>query len=203
MSNTMGDGDPRSGHGRRHRPGHPSLRRHGECGLRAADRRARRCPSPEMREVAEQVRAPWRTGGPVMQQHDRARRADRGRVRCGCASTIRACTQPAPALVYMHGGGWTLFSLDTHDRVMREYAARAGVVVVGVDYALSPEARFPVALAAGRRRGALAARTRRDVRRRRRPHCAGWRFGRAAISRSARRSRCGTPGRATTSRACC
>ena len=31
----------------------------------------------------------------------------------------------APALVYLHGGGWTLFSLDTHDRVMREYAQRA------------------------------------------------------------------------------
>ena len=57
-----------------------------------------------------------------------------------------------PALVYLHGGGWTLFSLDTHDRVMREYAARAGVAVVGVDYALSPEAKYPVALDAGVRR---------------------------------------------------
>jgi acetyl esterase len=46
----------------------------------------------------------------------------------------------------MHGGGWTLFSVDTHDRVMREYAARANVVVVGVDYALAPENPFPVAL---------------------------------------------------------
>jgi len=51
-----------------------------------------------------------------------------------------------PALVYFHGGGWMFFSLDTHDRVMREYAARAGMAVVGVDYALSPEAKFPVAL---------------------------------------------------------
>jgi acetyl esterase len=49
-------------------------------------------------------------------------------------------------LVYLHGGGWTLFSLDTHDRVMREYAARSGATVVGVDYALSPEAKFPKAL---------------------------------------------------------
>jgi acetyl esterase/lipase len=39
-----------------------------------------------------------------------------------------------------------LFSLDTHDRVMRELAARAGVAVVGIDYALSPEVRYPVAL---------------------------------------------------------
>jgi acetyl esterase len=46
----------------------------------------------------------------------------------------------------MHGGGWTMFSIDTHDRLMREYAARAGVIVVGLDYSLSPEAKFPVAL---------------------------------------------------------
>ena len=36
-----------------------------------------------------------------------------------------------------------LFSLDTHDRLMREYAARAQVTVVGVDYSLAPEAKFP------------------------------------------------------------
>jgi acetyl esterase len=51
-----------------------------------------------------------------------------------------------PALVYLHGGGWTLFSIETHDRVMREYAARAGCCVIGVDYALAPERKFPVAL---------------------------------------------------------
>jgi len=53
---------------------------------------------------------------------------------------------PKASLIYLHGGGWTLFSLDTHDRVMREYAARARVIVVGVDYALSPETKYPVAL---------------------------------------------------------
>ena len=53
---------------------------------------------------------------------------------------------PKPILVYLHGGGWAMFSLDTHDRVMREYAARAGMIVAGVDYALAPEAKYPVAL---------------------------------------------------------
>jgi acetyl esterase len=53
---------------------------------------------------------------------------------------------PRAALVYLHGGGWTMFSLDTHDRLMREYADRSGLIVVGVDYALSPEAKFPRAL---------------------------------------------------------
>ena len=61
--------------------------------------------------------------------------------------------EPAPradvapgALAYVHGGGWALFSLDTHDRVMREYAARSGMTVIGIDYSLAPEARYPVAL---------------------------------------------------------
>jgi len=51
-----------------------------------------------------------------------------------------------PALVYLHGGGWVFFSIDTHDRLMRELAARAGRTVIGVDYARAPEARYPVAL---------------------------------------------------------
>jgi len=57
-----------------------------------------------------------------------------------------ADTDAQPALVYLHGGGWTMFSLDTHDRIMREFAARAGATVVGIDYALSPEVKFPHAL---------------------------------------------------------
>lgn len=51
-----------------------------------------------------------------------------------------------PALVYLHGGGWAMFSLDTHDRIMREYAGGTGFLVLGVDFALAPEAKYPVAL---------------------------------------------------------
>src|SRR5512141_2872263 len=105
----------------------------------------RELPVAEMRQVAEQVRAPWRAGGPTMNATtELVAETTRGPVRLRVYDP--GVAKPAPALVYMHGGGWTLFSLDTHDRVMREYAARAGVIVVGVDYALSPEARFPVAL---------------------------------------------------------
>lgn len=53
---------------------------------------------------------------------------------------------PLPALVYLHGGGWTLLSIDTHDRLMREYASRAGIAVIAVDYSRSPEAKYPRAL---------------------------------------------------------
>jgi acetyl esterase len=105
----------------------------------------RELPVVEMRAVAEQVREPWRQGGPVMASvTEQVADTDAGPVRLRVYDP--GVARPAPALVYMHGGGWVLFSLDTHDRVMREYAARAGVIVVGVDYALSPEARYPVAL---------------------------------------------------------
>src|SRR4029077_10003237 len=50
------------------------------------------------------------------------------------------------AMLYLHGGGWTMFSIDTHDRLMREYALPSGAFVVGLDYSLSPEAKFPRAL---------------------------------------------------------
>jgi len=99
----------------------------------------------EMRQVAEQVREPWRRGGPSMERTvEQLVPTPAGAVRIRVHDPGGA--GPKPALVYMHGGGWTLFSLDTHDRIMREYAARSGCVVVGVDYVLSPEARFPVAL---------------------------------------------------------
>jgi acetyl esterase len=100
---------------------------------------------PEQRRLAEAVRAPWRHGGPVMARvSEQLAPTPHGPVRVRLYDP--SGQGPKPALIYLHGGGWTLFSLDTHDRVMREYAAAAGVVVVGVDYALSPEARFPVAL---------------------------------------------------------
>src|SRR5277367_2477355 len=101
-------------------------------------------PTPaETRRVAELVREPWRQGGPAMFSTKETLVPTRhGMTRIRAYYPHR---EPAPALVYMHGGGWTIFSLDTHDRLMREYAARAGVVVIGVEYALSPEARFPVA----------------------------------------------------------
>jgi acetyl esterase len=51
-------------------------------------------------------------------------------------------------LVYLHGGGWTLLDLDTHDRIMREYAGTSGWAVVGIDFPRSPETPFPRALKA-------------------------------------------------------
>lgn len=102
-------------------------------------------PVSEARRVCEAVRAPWVEGGPVIAKtFERTVPTSHGDVRIRVYDPQPG--KPKPAFVYLHGGGWTIFSLDTHDRLMREYAQRAGMTVIGVDYALSPEAKFPVAL---------------------------------------------------------
>jgi acetyl esterase len=50
---------------------------------------------------------------------------------------------PAPVLIYFHGGGFVLNSVDTHRRLTRLLAERSGWAVAAVAYDLAPEARFP------------------------------------------------------------
>ncbi len=53
---------------------------------------------------------------------------------------------PAPCLIYIHGGGWVIGSLDTHDGACRRLAAAGDFLVASVDYALAPEHKFPAGL---------------------------------------------------------
>ncbi len=53
---------------------------------------------------------------------------------------------PTAALVFFHGGGWVVGSVETHDGVARELASRIGCAVVSVDYRLAPEHPYPAAL---------------------------------------------------------
>lgn len=95
------------------------------------------------REIAEQVRAPWAKGGPDMAE---TRMVTIGAHGVRARIHIPAAGAGKGTLLYLHGGGWTLFSIDTHDRLMREYADRIGCAVIGLDYSLSPEHRYPRAL---------------------------------------------------------
>ncbi len=98
----------------------------------------------EARQIVERVRAPLTQGGPRMVRTEEVEiETPHGALRLRLYAPTAALLQPA--LVYLHGGGWVFFSIATHDRVMRELAARSGRVVVGVDYARAPEARYPVA----------------------------------------------------------
>ncbi len=51
-----------------------------------------------------------------------------------------------PGVMYFHGGGWMLGDTETHDRLVREFATSALATVVFVEYARSPEAKYPIAI---------------------------------------------------------
>lgn len=51
-----------------------------------------------------------------------------------------------PVLVFYHGGGYTIGSLESHDAVCRHLCMEADCMVVAVDYRLAPEHRFPAAI---------------------------------------------------------
>ena len=53
---------------------------------------------------------------------------------------------PVPVLLYLHGGGFVIGSLDTHDSLCRQLALRSGAAVLALDYRLAPEHRFPTAV---------------------------------------------------------
>ncbi|MBI1775567.1 MAG: alpha/beta hydrolase [Proteobacteria bacterium] len=58
----------------------------------------------------------------------------------------REAAAPMPALVYFHGGGWVVGSIDTHDGVAAALARDLKGLVVSVDYRLAPEHPFPAGL---------------------------------------------------------
>jgi acetyl esterase len=53
---------------------------------------------------------------------------------------------PFPVVVFFHGGGFTIGSIETHDIVCQHLAAGVEAVVVSVEYRLAPEHKFPAAL---------------------------------------------------------
>jgi acetyl esterase len=97
---------------------------------------------PAARAMFEAMRAPT-PGEPV------ARIEDRSLPGPGGAIPVRvyapASGEAPPVLVYFHGGGFVIGSLESHDNVCRTLANLGGFAVVSVDYRLAPEHKFPAA----------------------------------------------------------
>lgn len=53
-------------------------------------------------------------------------------------------SEKRPTVLFIHGGGWVIGNLNTHDSICRKIAVSADVRVIAVDYRLAPEVRFPV-----------------------------------------------------------
>ena len=62
------------------------------------------------------------------------------------ARLYRPAPGPVPLVVYLHGGGWTIGSLASHDRVCRRLADGSGAAVLAIGYRLAPEHRWPASV---------------------------------------------------------
>lgn len=62
------------------------------------------------------------------------------------ARLYRPTAAPAALVLFLHGGGWVIGDLDTHDRACRRLAATSGVSVLALDYRRAPEHPWPAAV---------------------------------------------------------
>lgn len=59
-------------------------------------------------------------------------------------SNSSATTSQIPALVFFHGGGWVMGTLDAYDGLCQDLAGTAGCKVISVDYRMAPEFPYPI-----------------------------------------------------------
>ncbi len=82
---------------------------------------------------------------PLFAVHDRSVPGPAGEIPLRVYVPRRSDTA-LPALVWYHGGGHTIGTLESYDAVCRRLSLEAGCIVVAVDYRLAPEHRFPAAV---------------------------------------------------------
>jgi len=124
-------------------------------GMRALLERIERASQvPFHQQTAQQARAAYERAAEVLDQSRvplprvqdlELPRRDGGVLKVRLYSP-RETSASQPAMLYLHGGGFTVGSLETHDSLCRQLAHRSGATVVALDYRLAPEHRFPVAV---------------------------------------------------------
>lgn len=114
--------------------------------------RAGRLPMEAL--TPQQAREFYNIGGPMLDLTP-APKVDRVEELTVPVSGAHACParlyaphseKPVPVLLYLHGGGFTVGSLGTHDVLCRQLSRQGHCAVVSLDYRLAPEHRFPTAL---------------------------------------------------------
>jgi acetyl esterase len=105
---------------------------------------ARRQPGPD--DAVRKVMADRGIEGPepVGSVEDRViPDAAGGRMRLRVYRPAAAGSEPLPMIMWVHGGGWVLFDIDTYDASCRGLCNKTGAIVVSPDYRRAPEAVFP------------------------------------------------------------
>jgi acetyl esterase len=111
-------------------------------------------PRPFENGSPEQARDDYDAGVPklrgdlqaVASVEDRAIDGPNGPIRLRIYRGIDAPRQGGRGLLYLHGGGWVIGNLESHDEICRWFANSAGCTVVCPDYRLAPEHKFPAGL---------------------------------------------------------
>ncbi len=107
---------------------------------------------PIEQQTPEEVREGYARLSAMMSREDVASTAERsvptpdGDVPVRVYVPLGDSDGPRPVLVYLHGGGWTIGSIETHDNACRSLANGSRAVVVSVEYRLAPEHPFPAGL---------------------------------------------------------
>ncbi len=99
---------------------------------------------PQARQLMESLRALTGPGDPVARVEDRRIPGPAGDIPVRLYGPDGPA--PRPLLVYFHGGGWVLGSLESHDNTLRRLANASGCAILAIDYRLAPEHRFPAAV---------------------------------------------------------
>jgi acetyl esterase len=103
-------------------------------------------PHAEARRLSVERNAYWNEGNPpVAKVEDHLLETSPRRVPVRLYVPEGAADN-GPAIIYLHGGGWVICSLDTHDGVCRRLANASGLRVISVDYAMAPEYPYPAPL---------------------------------------------------------
>ena len=89
------------------------------------------------------------TGGgaaPIGEMIDRTIEGPAGRMRIRIYRPAGTVARLLPAILYFHGGGWVMGSLEGYDLVYRYFCAQSECALIAVDYRLAPEHKFPAGI---------------------------------------------------------